>query len=355
MIDYLDTIPYILLLCLLLFNLTINTRKSNNLCFFILFVFSAIRYDVGFDYMMYLDILRYEPDYDRFEFLEYVLQRFAAQTYIPIFFIVNSFITVYFAKWAIEKLSVNVSVSLLAFLCLPLLYTHSLSIIRFWSGVSVLFYATTFLYEKKWIHFAVLYIISYFIHGSMVVGILFIPLVLFKISRTVNIILLIFSFIGGEFVLNRILGSSLADYGILGQRLNYYVKIATTENGMTKIPYLYLATDILFLILWPRKNNNKSSAVLHKYITIFNIGVCILFLFSFDNTLNSRLCRPFLIYIILVVPLILKHLRGEKRRISTFAFTLAASALFIYTITIYNDTLGKSEYLPYRIIFLENY
>lgn len=354
MIDYLDTIPYLLLLGLLMINMKINSKASNNLCFLVLFVFSAIRYDVGYDYMMYLDILRYEPDYDRFEFLEYLLQRFAAQTYIPIFFIVNSFITVYFAKWAIEKLSVNVSISLLAFFCLPLLYTHSLSIIRFWSGVSVLFYATTFIYEKKWIHFAVFYIISYFLHGSMVVGILFIPLVLFEISRIANIILLILSFIGGEFVLNRLLGSSLADYGILGERLNYYAKIGDTESAMTKIPYLYLAIDILFLILWTR-NKNKSSAVLHKYITIFNIGVSILFLFSFDNTLNSRLCRPFLIYIILVVPLILKHLRGETKRMSTLAFTLAASALFLYTITIYNDTLGKSEYLPYRIIFLENY
>lgn len=354
MIDYLDTIPYLLLLGLLMINMKINSKASNNLCFLVLFVFSAIRYDVGYDYMMYLDILRYEPDYDRFEFLEYLLQRFAAQTYIPIFFIVNSFITVYFAKWAIEKLSVNVSISLLAFFCLPLLYTHSLSIIRFWSGVSVLFYATTFIYEKKWIHFAVFYIISYFLHGSMVVGILFIPLVLFEISRIANIILLIFSFVGGEFVLNRLLGSSLADYGILGERLNYYANIGDTESAMTKIPYLYLAIDILFLFLWTR-NKNKSSAVLHKYITIFNIGVSILFLLSFDNTLNSRLCRPFLIYIILVVPLILKHLRGETKRMSTLAFTLAASALFLYTITIYNDTLGKSEYLPYRIIFLENY
>lgn len=354
MIDYLDTIPYLLLLGLLMINMKINSKASNNLCFFIIFIFSAIRYDVGYDYMMYLDILRYEPDYDRFEFLEYLLQRFAAQTYIPIFFIVNSFITVYFAKWAIEKLSVNVSISLLAFFCLPLLYTHSLSIIRFWSGVSVLFYATTFIYEKKWIHFAVFYIISYFLHGSMAVGILFIPLVLFKISRIANIILLILSFIGGEFVLNRLLGSSLADYGILGERLNYYANIGDTESAMTKIPYLYLAIDILFLILWTR-NKNKSSAVLNKYITIYNIGVCILFLLSFDNTLNSRLCRPFLIYIILVVPLILKHLRGETKRMSTLAFTLAASALFLYTITIYNDTLGKSEYLPYRIIFLENY
>lgn len=354
MINYWDIIPYLFILGLLIINLRFNKKASNNLCFFVLFVFSAIRYDVGYDYMMYLNILKYNPDYDRFEFLEYLLQRFAAQTYIPIFFIVNSFITVYFAKWAIEKLSVNVSISLLAFFCLPLLYTHSLSIIRFWSGVSVLFYATTFLYEKKWLHFAIFYIISYFLHGSMVVGILFIPLVLFEISRIANIILLIFSFVGGEFVLNRLLGSSLADYGILGERLNYYANIGDTESAMTKIPYLYLAIDILFLFLWTR-NKNKSSAVLHKYITIFNIGVSILFLLSFDNTLNSRLCRPFLIYIILVVPLILKHLRGETKRMSTLAFTLAASALFLYTITIYNDTLGKSEYLPYRIIFLENY
>lgn len=367
MIDYLDTIPYLLLLGLLMINMKINSKASNNLCFLIIFIFSAIRYNVGFDFMMYFDILKNDPYYDRFEFFEYLLQRLAAETYIPLFFIINSFITVYFVKWAIENMSANVSISLFAFFCIPLLYTHSFSIIRFWAGVSILFYGSTFLFKKKWIHFAIFYVISIFFHGSMIVGILFVPLILFDISRIVNIIFLIISFIGGEFVLSHILQGSLMDYKLLGgDRFMRYANLGITGDAMTKLPYIYLAIDIIFLILWPRtaKRHNKTSgktlkdrnsATCKKYITLYNLGVCILFLLSFDTTLNTRLCRPFLVYIILLIPLILQRFRRQNRQLATFAFTLAASALFLYTITIYNDTLGKSEYLPYRIIFLENY
>lgn len=367
MIDYLDTIPYLLLLGLLMINMKINSKASNNLCFFIIFIFSAIRYNVGFDFMMYLDILKNDPYYDRFEFFEYLLQRLAAETYIPLFFIINSFITVYFVKGAIENLSTNVSISLFAFFCIPLLYTHSFSIIRFWAGVSILFYGSTFLFKKKWIHFAIFYVISMFFHGSMIVGILFVPLILFNISRIVNIIFLIISFIGGEFVFSQIMQGSLMDYKLLGgDRFMLYANLAITGDAMTKLPYVYLAIDIIFLILWPRTTKrhdktscktlkDRNSATCKKYITLYNVGVCILFLLSFDTTLNTRLCRPFLVYIILLIPLILQRFRLLNRQLATLAFTLAASALFIYTITIYNDTLGKSEYLPYRIIFLENY
>ena len=158
MIDYLDTIPYLLLLGLLMINMKINSKASNNLCFFIIFIFSAIRYNVGFDFMMYLDILKNDPYYDRFEFFEYLLQRLAAETYIPLFFIINSFITVYFVKGAIENLSTNVSISLFAFFCIPLLYTHSFSIIRFWAGVSILFYVRLFCLKRS--GFILLYFMS---------------------------------------------------------------------------------------------------------------------------------------------------------------------------------------------------
>lgn len=358
MINYWDTIPYILLLGLLLINIRINTRRSNNFCFFVLFVFSAIRFDVGFDYTMYLNVLNSRHDYERFEFFEFLIQQLARHTYIPLFFIINSFITVYFAKWTIEKLSVNISLSLYAFLCMPLLFTHSFSIVRFWSGVSILFYASTFLFDKRnkknLIYFLIFWIISINFHGSMAIGILFLPLCLFRISRATNLMVLLVSFIAGEFVLSQLLGSSLSNYGMLGTRLDDYAHRGNTESGMTKLPYLYLAIDFIFILLWSN-GKRKSDILKNKFITIFNIGVSFLFLFSFDNTLSSRLCRPFLIYIVILVPFILKGFKLQTRQLSKFAFTIGAAALFFYTITIYNDGLGKSEYLPYKVVFFENY
>lgn len=174
MVDYLETIPYLLILSILIANLSINTKKSNNFCFLILFVFSAIRFNVGYDYMSYYNILKYHSDYDRFEFFEYILQQFSAKYYLPFFYIANSFITVYFVKWGVDKLSPNISVSAVAFLCMPLLYTHSFSIIRFWSAVAILFYASTFLKEKRWIVFSLLWLLSMGFHSSAIIGIIFI-------------------------------------------------------------------------------------------------------------------------------------------------------------------------------------
>ena len=64
-----DIVPYVLLLLMLGVNLCINTRRSNNFMFFVLFVFSAIRYDVGFDYPGYIETIVSGSDWaiNRFE------------------------------------------------------------------------------------------------------------------------------------------------------------------------------------------------------------------------------------------------------------------------------------------------
>lgn len=330
-----------------------NTKKSNAICFFLLFLFSAFRYDVGFDYMAYLHLLKSHSACDRFEYFERALQQFSSEHYIPLFFIVNSFITVYFIKWGLEKISPNVSISAVAFLCLPLLFTHSFSIIRFWSAVSILFFASTFLKDGKWRIFIVLWLISIGFHSSAIIGILFLPLYYFRISKITNIIILILSFVGGEFVLSHILGTVMPE-NIFTDKLTHYANAASTGNSMTKLPYVYLALDILAMTFWS-KADTKEGVLRNKLITIFNIGVSFIFLFSFDTTLNSRLCRPFLVYIIVLIPIIFKCLSVRSRRIALPAFTVFSCAMFMYTITIYNEGINKSEYLPYRIILLENY
>lgn len=353
MIEILDTIPYLIVLTVLLSNLAVNTKRSNSICFFILFIFSAIRYDVGYDYMSYLHVLEFNSSYERFEFFEQIIQKISAQYYIPLFFIINAFIVVYFVKWGVERLSPNVSLSVFLFLCIPLLYTHSFSVIRFWSATAILFYASTFLKEKRWIIFSLLLLFSIGFHSSAIIGILFLPLYYFRVSRIVNITVLAFSFIGGTFLLSHIRGTFIPQ-NIFTDGFLRYAEAANTGHSMTKLPYVYLALDVLALTFWSNPHTEEG-LFRNKMITIFNVSVSLIFIFSFDNTLSNRLCRPFLLYIVILIPIIIKSLNINSQQIAKTSFAVLASALFIYTITIHNDSIHKSEYLPYRIIFFENY
>ena len=83
-----DIVPYVLLLLMLGVNLCINTRRSNNFMFFVLFVFSAIRYDVGFDYPGYIETIVSGSDWaiNRFELGQKMVGPSIPTTISPIFF-----------------------------------------------------------------------------------------------------------------------------------------------------------------------------------------------------------------------------------------------------------------------------
>ena len=91
-----DIVPYVLLLLMLGVNLCINTRRSNNFMFFVLFVFSAIRYDVGFDYPGYIETIVSGSDWaiNRFELGQKWLVLLSRQLFPQFFFIANSFIAI---------------------------------------------------------------------------------------------------------------------------------------------------------------------------------------------------------------------------------------------------------------------
>lgn len=347
-----DILPYIILFLVVALNLFINTKGSNKIVFFILFIFSAIRYDVGYDYMSYYNTILFHPEYDRFELFESWFVRISNHYFIQLFYIINSFITVYCVKWGTERLSKNVSLSALIFLCFPLLYTHSFSVIRFWTAVSIVFLASSFLFNKKPLWYLALVILSIGFHKSAIVGLLFLPLFYLNISRIANIAILIVGFIGGQYVFGKIVGGVMPENDFSEALVMYAQR--ESSNSMAKIPYLYLVIDIIGLLFW-QKSKGAQNEYLNKIITFFNCGVAIIFLFSFDATLSSRLCRPFLLYIIILLPQILQKFKRNYGiyQISMVSTVCVCGTLLIYLVSIYNDSLGKSEYLPYRIFFLE--
>lgn len=350
-----ELLPWVLLYCVGFCNICNNTKLSNYIFFFALFIFSAIRYNVGFDYMSYDNLISYGNDrqLDRIEYLQQILVLLSRNLFPQLFFVVNSFLTVYFTKWALERMSVNVSISALAFMCFPLMYTNSMSIVRFSSALALVFYASTFLQDKRYIWFIVLTIISLFLHNGVIVAFLLIPLYIFKIPYLANLVILVVSFIGGEFVLSNLLSGVLPE-NIFSDKLMYYASTKHVENGMSKIPYLYLVVDLICLLKY--KNMMKLDNRAYRYITIFNVGVSLMFLFSFQTTLAARLSMPFIMYFLCLIPMFTSKVNifnfVMPSQLKKIAFSAVCFILFIYLVSIYNETLGRSQFLPYKVFFL---
>lgn len=348
-----ETLPYILILIILGVNLKVNTKISNDFVFFVIFLFSALRYEVGFDYMSYSNTIINGADYEinRFEPMQKVIALVSRNTFPQLFFIVNSFISVYFTKWTIQKISKDVSLSLLTFFSLPLLFTQSLSIVRFWSALAVILYASTLLPSKKYIAATFLFMMSLTLHAGAIVALLFIPLYLTRFPVWVNIAILLFGFIGGEVVLSVILSKVLPSNLFTEELLMYAQRIG--PDGMKKIPYLFLLVDILAYFKICKK---ETDAVLYKQFTIYNVGVSLMFLFSFQTTFSIRFASPFLCYILAIIPYLIEYKTNQKKlkgwNLLLIAYWLFCSAILIYNITIYNTTLGRSQYLPYKVFFM---
>lgn len=350
-----DLLPYILLVCLAGVNTLVNTKTSNNFILIVLFLFSALRYNVGFDYPAYLNIIEQGESYtyERFEIFEKILVLTSRNSeFSQLFFIVNSFLTVFCIGAFIKAFSKNISISLLGFLCLPLFYTASMSTVRFATGIAILLYATKFLKDKRYWLFAVFFLLSLCFHNGAIIGLLFIPLFGINIPRYINLIILIFSFVGGEFIIKAIL-SSLIQNNVYFDSLSRYVQITDGEDGMRIIPYIFLSMDLILYFLI-RKNKETSSSV-YRYFSIYNFGVAIMFLFSFEVTLSIRLSSPFIFFLLPLLPVLvsLKSITSPIRKptLNGVVYWLFCAVLFLYNVSIYNSALHRSQYLPYQLFF----
>jgi hypothetical protein len=83
-------LPYLLLLLLAYINISINTKASNLLVALALFLFAALRYDVGYDYMNYYEVVKIEQIFNM-EFFEALIIQLSHNLKSPqLFFVINS-------------------------------------------------------------------------------------------------------------------------------------------------------------------------------------------------------------------------------------------------------------------------
>ncbi|MBR3412745.1 MAG: EpsG family protein [Bacteroidales bacterium] len=356
---FINLLPYITLLLLAFFVPFLTGRKFHiTFLFFILFIFAGFRDEVGWDYFNYL--LTMEDVGWRIantEFLMRQLELFCYNHGTPrLFFVVTSFLTVLCYFMTIAKESRNPSASIIAFLCFPVLFLSSLVTIRFSLAVAIVFLSYHFLSNKRYLWYLVLLVAAFFVHKAALFAVFTMPFLVLHISfnlRT-NLVILFLSYLFG-ILFNSFTFFSSIDFTFLNefgfeditQGIETYM--VESSRGFSRTPYLYALVDIIILLSYNGKAKQNGDDPLGLYITMFNIGCSITFLFTFNPTFASRIGQFFLCFFVLIVPYLK---RGSVQQVVIYSILIF---VYVYQLVLpgfHPDFIGRVNcWLPYRMNF----
>jgi hypothetical protein len=347
-------IPYLILLIWGYYIQFVNTPYKIKLFVLFLFLFSALRYDVGYDYITYYSIIENSDAWhiERTEFLEQQLLYLSQWINLPqLFFIVNSFFTILFVYLGINKMSCDKRLSWFVFLCLNVLFLQSMSTVRFHLALALMFWGSTFLWERRLWIFLIVVCVAINIHSSAIITLLFIPLVYIKLNRKINVILFVASFFISAIVYHLV--ESVAINNLFFKMLHAYTVKEHKVDAFGILPYVFNILNVFLLIFYKRLTNIYNQAGL--FITIFNLSCCLMQMFAFNPTLSTRLSRYFFIYIILIIPLMIyipKYGKILKQIFLSFLIVMYIASFAVnYRAFVRGNT--KSEFLPYKTVLFK--
>lgn len=347
--SFFDLFPYIifLIICLGLYEFKKNTR----LITITLFLFMALRVGVGYDYYAYKAlILKQVPDYalDRIEPLSRFLMDIAYNTHYQIFFIISSFIIVFFIYRTSIKLSEDPSFSIIVYILFPLFFLEHLSIVRNGMAIILVLYSLTHLIKKYYISFLFYIIIASLFHKSALIALFFIPAIKLE-NKKWNICFFILSFFIGRFLINIIISSS----NIYMEAIQAYILNGHLDGGSI-MTILINIIGIINLLKWHQVEVYGKNVYL---LSIINWGVCIFNMFSVEATLSFRLSSYFLIFEIIMFPTYIKstplYYRSIIKGISKVFLLLIFISSFAINISsnLTSKVKTKLSALPYQTIF----
>ena len=350
-------IPY---LFLLLFGWLIaaanNAQKASNILVVLLGLFVGCRYAVGWDYWNYTrSILNADLGLERFEWIPRQVGYLAHYLDFPqLYFLFTAFFSMFFSMKAIKRLSLDFPMSIYIFITFPLFFLNSLIIDRFFLAQSLIFYSSTVLFkEGKILPFVIGLFVAVNIHIASIAAILFLILRYIPINNKINVLFFVSSFVLNTVIID-ILVSRVTILGVsdvFANNANNFLRYAEAghSSDMDKIPILFYVINIVNLLFQKQlfQNNDK---MLNVHLTIFNIGCCLMQLFSFEQNMSSRFSVFFLLYFCFIVPFY------KNRQLYRLVFYGLGFLLFIYALTVnaaHPDFVGRRNcYLPYNVFFL---
>lgn len=366
---------YFIVFFIILFSAKYLVAKNsiNKICFFILFIFSAIRFDIGSDFRWYYNLavknnyLEYnffisakeviekakilnEIDlwflwqYLRIEFFNKILYRIVWYLEFPqLIVIFYSFIILFFIKKGLEDKRIYNYNSWIFFYTFPLFYFQTLTIMRQWCAIAIIFYSYKYIENKKIFKFIICVIVASLFHETAIFLIIIYFLQYVIIDKKIHLLIFLLSF----FSLKIIKSVFLLNLPVISKYKVYF--LTSLGEGGKVIYYLVILLYLGILIISYLDNNFYIKNRL--IITYVCIG-CFIYISVIDlGHLGPRMSQFFLIFIIYIFDDIERSLKNKLKIAKKYLLICEFILLFLF---LYADKCreDRSLYVPYKIFLL---
>ncbi len=307
---------------------------KDTLIFIILFLFSALRFDVGYDYSTYYNVINYqdEGNYFRFGSIDKLLIDIARDiSFYQFYFIITSFFTLYLISTTVKKYSDNYFLSILIFITIPIFYLMSFSIIRQFLAIAIVFYAIRFIINRNLFKFIIFVLIASLFHYSALISLPMYFLYRVKFTKIFSLIIIFLSIFISPF-LSKILILYFPYYS------NYF---NNASHGKSLLYFLFFILIFIFMHYKYIKDYRTSF-----YFNVYTIGISLYIMFIQLGDVGIRISYYYLIFLIFLIPSILKIYKVKQ---AYFIMIILTLFIYIFNFYLFEKNNYKNAYIPYNI------
>ena len=321
-------------------------QMVNRICcliiFVLLFAVSALRLNVGNDYLNYVEFMHlayskaYVPTEVGFNALACIVYYLCGFENYLLVFAIYAFATIFFFMKGMVDQSRWFTLSLVMFMLLGY-YFQSLSTVRYYLALSMAFFSIKYVVNKDWLRFVLIVLIGSLFHKSMLV-----VLVLYAVAQL--------NWKRWMYAALVTLGASslfLSDF-YLALLLKVYPTYKDTVylEGGTSLVNIARCVVILGFSLWLYKDVVSESRA-NRFYFICNVMALTLYIFGSFLPVISRIGYYLTVTHILFVPALVMGIKNEDKRKMVTAGVVIASVLY-FALYMRGASADGVRILPYQ-------
>lgn len=298
----------------------------------ILFCISVFRFDIGYDYPNYYNLIGASFDQLEFERIEPLAQcivkivRYIGE---PWLLFVLFGVPTYFLAFGVCSKTGHFQLAFWTYVFLFLL--DSFSTIRQAAAIAIIMWAVIYMQEKKMFPYVVACILASLFHSSALIMLPVYFIYHYGSWRMVLVGMIGFSF------LFQIVISVLVDNDLYAS----YLKNENELEGGTLLRYFYIILYIfLFLLSYKRQLVKENKRFFTALLPAF------FFPFLFGGHIGGRISSYFYVMFLFMIPQILSKCSGKLRILSMLVLMT-----FFFAILYISQKQDKSPFTPYQSIF----
>lgn len=328
---------------------TNHSKKFFVAGFLLLFLFTAFRFDIGWDYHMYYTLAG-GKNYGGLSMVSFHLSRMEPAVLFllnlseslknpQLFFIVTSVIILLGVTVACFKLTRSPEIALMFFLSYPHMYLDSLSTIRQWCAIAIVYLALNPLLKGKKYLFVLLVLLASAFHSTALIflGVLLVP-------RKELSLKFIMTLLACGLVFKSVLINFMLPY--MGKYAMYILEGVGEGGG--KIVYANILVFFVLLILRKRVVDKNES--FDYLFNIMLVGTFFSVLLAGFGHIAFRVPMYFFVAVILIIPCYMNLFRPKK--FAYIIFSLICICLLSASLLL-SHTSEKDPYIPYKNFMID--